>query len=174
MGMANGYSVEPAALLAIPKHMIAIAVNVIGFTAVCTISYLLLLLFAILFSGGLGSPLMIFLVPVGSMALSLFWSIFFLAPATMTAEFLCRRGRELGLLLQIPISSALLFILAYGASALAQLFRSQPFDPLIATASAATSWLLLAVPLGIYWWTLKSCDGVIFLATKLWKMLVNA
>ena len=72
------------------KQAAAVLVGVAALVLACTGAYLVLLLVAVVTNTGLGSPLLLVLVPVGSALLATFYAIIILAPVTWLAEWLCR------------------------------------------------------------------------------------
>lgn len=150
------------------KHGLASFVVVAGFTLACTIlctvAYCALLLVAIIGNKGLGSPLMPILVPVGSFVASFVASaictLAFLAPSTAFAEWACGSGVPRRVALQIPTACAAMFVELLTVCAIFAAVAPTGSNSTGCLAGAALLFAILAVPLGVYWWTLKSADGV--------------
>jgi len=150
------------------KHGLASFVVVAGFTfactVVCTVAYFALLLAAIVGNKGLGSPLLPILVPVGSFvasfAASAVCTLAFLAPSTAFAEWACGSGTLRRVALQIPTACAAMFAELLTACAIFAAVAPTGSNATGCLAGAALLFAILAVPLGVYWWTLKSADGV--------------
>jgi hypothetical protein len=74
-------------VFSVSKHLVAGAVDVVGFTVLCSAVYLLLLVIALFKDEGIGSPLLLILVPLGSFAVSLACVVFFLFPAFLRCRY---------------------------------------------------------------------------------------
>lgn len=135
----------------VSKHAFATIIVAAGITILCMAVYVGLLIVAIVMNEGLGGPLTPIVLPIMAIALSLLVAVLGFAPATMIAERLCGSATPLRIALQIPVSCAVLF---------AELLALHAFD----VGEASVGFLLLAIPLGAYWWTLKSAEGVRALA----------
>lgn len=138
-------------LLSVARHATACCITVVASTLSATLAYLALLLIAIIGNYGLGSPALIVIVPVVSFASSLVLSILFLMPVTAAAERLFPSPSIRNVLLQVPFTVIMLFMLCWIT------FVSIGWGTRLAYAGAAT--LVLALPMGVYWWTLKGYDA---------------
>lgn len=143
------------------RHGIACAVSIGLFTGVLTGAYFLVLLFAILFGGGTGSPLLIVLVPLCTFLLSTTYSFFFLLPATALTEWLLPGTSLKNLLLQVPLTILMLYLVCFvgGVSLGAELQQ--------AAGGGFVIVFILALPLGLYWWILKGVDAGLWPARRL-------
>ena len=130
-----------------------------------TIIYVILLLIAILFNQGIGSPLV---YPAGVImifvtTISICWGVF--APASAIGAIACALFK-LPRLAAIPIVTAAAFGLSY--------FMYWGYIELVTTHSMPPAMLivknfviLLSVPLGIYWWITEG-PGAIFDTCRRW------
>ncbi|MCW8129974.1 MAG: hypothetical protein KIS92_06430 [Planctomycetota bacterium] len=155
------------------KHLCAFAALAAAMSLACGVLYFALLAFAILFGGGLGGPLALpfMMLSGGLAAVAGCCAAFF--PATACAEFF-RRRLALPWFCEMPLASVLSL---FAALAIAQCFAA-------GTSTAAfvghvfAWWLVLAVPLGFYWWTTQAVDALLrvcgFVPRMLARRLVQA
>lgn len=127
--------------------------TIIAGCAIWTITYRALLLWAVASNGGLGGPLAypggLLAVAAAAACLLLFF------PATTLAEWICRT-RALPILVQIPVSVAVLAVLCILAGIAAQVFRNSiPFGLTVTRFSAGLFGLSL-LPAGFYWWIARA------------------
>lgn len=133
------------------RHGVASIATIVAACAIWTITYVALLLCAVASNGGLGGPLA---YPGGLLVVAVIAAagcllLFF--PATALAEWICRR-RALPILVQIPVSVAVLAVLCILAGIAVQVFRNSiPFGLSVTRFSAGLFGLSL-LPVGFYWW----------------------
>lgn len=149
------------------KHLLAIAVSVAAFTLFCTGLYLLMLLLALVTGSGLGSPALPVLVPLGSLMLSVLYSVLILLPVTMLTEWICRIRMGWPWWYQIPISFVGMIFALFAVQLVIALASGNPVGGAVGLTALLT--VLLAVPLGLYWWSLQFMNGSYYLATRLFK-----
>jgi hypothetical protein len=132
-------------------------------------SYIALLLWAVLTDSGVGGPLaypaglLFFFVAITAASLILFF------PCTAFAEWIARR-RGLPIFAQIPLSVILLALLCLAAAAGASIIGSQPgFGDLL--AGFGVLFLSLLLPFGLYWWVAQSLPLFLALLKRLRAML---
>lgn len=133
------------------RHGVASVATIVAACAIWTITYVALLLWAAASNGGLGGP---FAYPGGLLVVAVTAAVACLVlffPATALAEWICRR-RALPILVQIPVSVALLATLCILAGFAFQVFRNSiPFG-LSVTSFGAGLFGLSLLPVGFYWW----------------------
>ncbi len=154
------------------RHLVASLVSVVAPVILWGIAYLVLLLIAIFNNTGLGGPL----------ALP-FWAVFFLIagaisttlllfPSVLIAETATRHLGKWRHLAQIPVSTLALAGLIHLASQLAHLRPGYSESSFLFWADYP--WILflaLAIPLGIYWWTMKAVQTGLFIPAAVFKWL---
>jgi hypothetical protein len=150
---ARSRGTNTAATLAgfVLRHGVASLATVVAACAIWTVTYLVLLLWAIAANGGLGGPLA---YPGGLLVVALaagLASLFLFFPATALAELACRR-KALPILAQIPISVALLAALCVLAAFAIEAFRDPPATAPVVARLCAWAFGLSLVPIGFYWW----------------------
>lgn len=136
------------------RHLLALCVVVAAPCVLFTILYFVLLLWAIVFGGGIGSPIA---YPIGLMvifigAFGVGSMLFF--PSTVFAEWIVKK-RNLPVLAQIPITVGSVGMLCLLVSAIATANSSAP-SLRSAFVGFATLFGILLLPLGLYWWTAQS------------------
>lgn len=141
------------------RHAVASLVTIAAACAIWTVAYVALLLWAIVSNSGLGGPLaypggLLFAAVTAAVACLLF---FF--PATACAELICRR-RALPILMQIPVSVAVLAALCFLVGVITR--ASTAAIPFGASVSGFTTWLFLLslLPIGLYWWIVQAAPLV--------------
>ncbi len=131
------------------RHLLALGATVAAASALWTLTYFALLLWAIVSGAGLGSPasypLGLLVVLVGSTALA----VTLLLPSTAFAEVLVRRLR-LPFLVEIPISVSVLALLCLAVASITSTIGSS-WSLRGVTIGFGGLFLALLVPLGLYW-----------------------
>lgn len=132
------------------RHFCALLVTVAASCLLWTIAYLALLLWAVFTGGGIGGPLA---YPAGLLfffAATTVSCLVLLLPSTALAERFAKR-RAFPILVQIPVSVAILALLCFPVVAIATAAGVQPSLHNLPVGSG----ILFAVhllPLGLYWW----------------------
>ncbi len=158
------------ALHHVGKHLIATGVFAVVGMLVSIVAYFVLFVVAVVTNQELGGPLTIVFLPVVAFLIALVIAAFCFYPATAIAEWLCAK-KKWNLFAQIPISSSLLFLEMIFIVIFSPFENGNDFSTAKTIESAFIGFLLLAIPLGFYWWTLKSIDGVrIFLSTLVYLL----
>jgi hypothetical protein len=147
------------------RHAAATGILVGGVVAFAAASYFALLGWAMLVGEPLGGPFALpFMVLVGLIAgVSSTVLVFF--PAAALAEWIGAK-RNLSVAAQIPIATGLMGAFVLLASVAVGLSRG------LTLASAASIggliFVLLVVPLGVYWWAMRSSDWLVQSAIR-WR-----
>lgn len=151
------------------KHACALAALSLGLILSAFAAYFVLLAIAIVFDLGLGGPLALpFMMVSGGIAAIAGTCVAFF-PATAIAEHL-RRHLHLPWICEIPMASALSMIAAF-AIALHFSKCSCTFDFAL---TVFVWWLVLALPLGFYWWTMQASDVLMRTGLRAASILVRA
>ena len=137
------------------RHGLALLAVVVMASAIWTATYIALILWAVIANTDLGGPLT---YPVGLLAVMLaaaLASLVLFCPATVLAEWACRR-RRLPILVQIPVSVALLAPLCALAAGAFHLLRDP--DASFGSFVRLTAWLFAfsLIPIGVYWWVAQT------------------
>lgn len=137
------------------RHGVASLATIVAACVIWTVTYVALLLWAMVSDGGLGGPLaypagLVFVALAASVACLL---LFF--PATASAEWICQ-SRRLPVLAQIPVSVAVLAALCLAVGILAG--TSTAAVPFGKSAGGFSGWLfaLSLLPVGFYWWVAQA------------------
>ena len=136
------------------RHFLALAVTVAAACVVWTVTYFALLLWAVFTDSGIGGPLaypaglLFFFVATTAASLVL------LLPSTALAEWFARR-RGYPILAQIPVSVVVLSLLCLVTVSIASAVGSRPTLHGVSVGFGVL-FLVLLVPLGLYWWAAQS------------------
>ena len=147
------------------RHFFATAVTVAAACVVWTVTYFALLLWAVFTGGGIGGPLaypaglLFFLVAATVISLLL------LFPSTALAEWFVRR-RGFPILAQIPVSVFALALLCLASVGIAWVVGSKPTFHRV-SAGFGGLFVVLLLPLGLYWWTAQSVPLLLSLIHRL-------
>jgi len=151
------------------EHTLAASVVIVGAFAISIISYLGLLLWAIVTDAPLGGPLalpfMILLALLGSL-LSIGFVLF---PITLFSHWLCASILEKPTFVQIPVATGLLIIELLVIALVCALTGDHEISTSLLLGFCAA--LILLVPLGAYWWTLQITDWIIANLSLIWIRL---
>ncbi len=140
------------------RHLLVVPFAIVVGCLLWTITYFVLLIVAVVFGGGIGSPLAF---PGGIIAIVLMcavfgWGIF--APASAVGFVFCQ-------LLKLPRLAAIpvVYLSGFGLCYLLYLI----FVESLTTHSMPSVWtvlenftLYLSIPLGIYWWLTEGASGM--------------
>jgi hypothetical protein len=147
------------------QHLLALSVTVAAACAAWTILYFALLLWALLTNGGIGSPLA---YPAGLLFVALataVTSFVLLLPSTALAAWIAHRSR-LPIFAQIPLSVGALALLSKIAVGIASRMGAMPAlngTPI----SFGVLFLVLLLPLGVYWFAMQSVPLLLSLLRRL-------
>lgn len=141
------------------RHGVASFATIGAACVIWTVTYLSLLLWAIVSNSGLGGPLA---YPGGLLLMAVLAAVACLVlffPATLSAELICRR-RALPVLMQIPVSVAVLGALCFLVGIIIR--ASTAAIPFGASAGGFILWLFLLslLPIGFYWWIAQAAPLV--------------
>ncbi|MDP4626194.1 MAG: hypothetical protein NWT08_13785 [Akkermansiaceae bacterium] len=140
------------------RHFLAVCLAIVIGCVIWTVGYFLLLVFAICFNEGLGSPLT---YPAGLLGIGLVcsvigWGIF--TPAAGLGRIFCRLT-QWPLLTAIPVVFTSALLLSY--------CFYQIFIAAVTTSTMPSVWLVLknftlflSVPLGAYWWLTEGTSAL--------------
>jgi hypothetical protein len=140
-------------------------VTVVVACVVWTVTYFALLLWAAFIGGGIGGPLA---YPAGLLfffVATTATSLFLLLPSTALAEWFTQR-RGFPILAQIPVSVAVLALLCLIAVSIVSAAGSQPTFHGVSVGFGIL-FLVLLVPLGIYWWGAQSAPLLLSLLGRI-------
>jgi hypothetical protein len=158
-------AIRPAIRFA-AKHAVASAVVTAGIVTLTAVSYIALLAWAALTGGGLGGPLALPFLVLFAFVAAIAAAALILFPATALAEWICAR-REMGVGWQIPVSVACMAACVVAAAGVMSALRG---TSLHGTASAAgILFVVLLVPLGVYWWSMQSTDWLLRHGERWWR-----
>ncbi|MBZ0111370.1 MAG: hypothetical protein K8J08_02810 [Thermoanaerobaculia bacterium] len=149
------------------RHLVAASATV-GVATLCgLLAYVALLLVAIIFDGGLGGPF----APVGLAVMSGAFAAISVAvvlfPLTAITEWLCGRRFGWGVFSEIPVSTVLLFPFVLLALGVGDVAFGYGFSALDFLRWGIVGTVVLAVPLGLYWWLLKAAQFFYSFAARL-------
>jgi hypothetical protein len=125
--------------------------------------YLVLLLWAAISDGGVGSPIVFPFLVLLALALGTGLGLVVFLPTTLISEWICRRY-EWYFLYEIPIASFVLVLGLVTVSGVIALMRSWSIGVTLWFAAAMS--LVLLFPLGVYWWCLQSTAWILGLAER--------
>lgn len=140
------------------RHFLAVCIAIIIGCVVWTVGYFGLLLYAICFNEGLGSPLTYpaGLLGIGFICSFVGWGIF--TPASGLGRIFCWLT-QLPLLAAIPVVALSAFAFSYLISALVPLsFLDEPVPSAWVTLKYFI--LCLSIPLAIYWWLTEGINAL--------------
>jgi hypothetical protein len=148
------------------KHAVASAFLVAGIVTLTASVYVALLMWAAVTGGGLGGPLTLPFLLLFAFVGSVVSAAFILMPTTAFTEWVCKK-RHLPLALQIPVSIACLAASLLAGAPLIAMIRNASVS--FALTRAGIVFLLLLIPLGVYWWSMQSADWVLRRLGQWWS-----
>jgi hypothetical protein len=154
------------------RHFVASIMSITVPAAIWIITYFVLFIIALVTNSGLGGLAALPFWTVVIYVISVLYTAILLFPSAFLAEAIARVFGKWQLVAQIPISISVLFILVH---ALRLLVHRHPDCSEIeilhwANYPLAVS-LILTIPLGIYWWTLKFVQAGFTLPVILYRRL---
>ena len=153
------------------RHASATGVLAAVLALTAGVSYVALLLIAIVTNQGLGGPLALpFMVLCGAVAGVLLGPLLLL-PVTAITEWLCRRPGMLRLAAQIPLSTILASLVIVGLSVEAA--RRGGLDLLEGAVLVLVSLAVGLFALGVYWWVLRLFDLLTWPVRRLGGLLTR-
>jgi hypothetical protein len=147
------------------RHFLALLALVIAACVMWTVIYAALLLWAMVWGGGIGGPLA---YPAGLLIVavaSTLAAFILLLPSTALAELLTRR-LKLPILAQIPISAAFLALLCMVGAGVVQAVPLQDATPKGFFTVFGLAFAIHLLPLCLYWWVAQS--GPLMLSIIRW------
>lgn len=154
------------------RHFFASVVSVAIPVIFVTIVYFALLVVAVISNSGLGSPVALPFWVAVSFLTSIFYTAFLLFPSVVIAETISLPFGKWRHIAQVPISTLVLALLVFALTFIASLtLNHTAFNVRQWVNYSLMAMLVLAVPLGIYWWTMKLVQLVMSLPGTLLKQL---
>lgn len=148
------------------RHLIASLVSVGLPVALVTIAYFVLLVIAILTDTGLGSPVALPLWVLLTLVVSLGYTSLLLFPAVAVAEVVSRAFGKWQHVVQVPLSTVFLALFAVLLMAVIGLINQPHLSLKQWFNYSVLAFLVMTVPLGIYWWTMKFTQAIMFVVTS--------
>lgn len=157
------------------RHFVASVVSLVAPIVLLVFAYFVLFLIAIFTNSGLGSPIALPLWAILIFAISTIYTAILLFPSVLIAEATAHILGKWQHIIQIPISTLVLAILTYIASLVARLLPNYAETIILHWAdNPFVVFLVLAIPLGVYWWTMKAVQIGISFPVVLFKRLRKA
>lgn len=148
------------------RHIIASLVSICFPVAVVTIAYFVLLVIAILTDAGLGSPVALPLWALLTLVVSFSYTSLLLLPAVAIAEVVSRTFGKWQHVAQVPLSAVFLALFAVLWMVIISLINQPHLSLKQWFNYSVLVFLVMTLPLGIYWWTMKFTQAVIFVMTS--------
>jgi hypothetical protein len=149
------------------RHVFASVVSIVWPPIAIVIGYVLLLLLALVTHSGMGSPIALPLWAFFALLTSIMATVTLLFPATSIAELITHRMGKSRHLIQIPLSTLILALIIMLLSAVVSLVRKTQNETYDWLAVATIVFLVLAIPLGVYWWAMKMAQAAVFVILRL-------
>lgn len=138
------------------RHSVASVVSITVPVALVIVTYCVLFVIAIITNSDLGSPFSLPLWVVFIFVISVLYTAILLLPSALIAEAIARVFGKWQHVAQIPISTFDLFLLVYALSLMVRQRPDYPDMNILHWANyPLVVFLILTIPLGIYWWTMK-------------------
>jgi len=138
------------------RHLVASAISVIAPMVIVVITYIVLLGISIFISSSSGISITLLLWPVFTFIVSIIYTAILLFPSVLIAEITSRIFGKWQRIAQIPVSCLFLILFIYGLCLLAHYYPNYSAITILHWADYPfILFLALAIPLGIYWWTIK-------------------
>ena len=148
------------------KHAIAGAAVTAAIAAFSAASYFALLAWAVLAGEPLGGPLAFPFMVLASLIASVVSVCVVLLPVTAVTDWMCRK-RRIRLPWQIPIATVLMGSWLVALLVATTVTRG---TPIVASATfGGLAFLVLLLPLGLYWWTMQSADWIVGATVRWWE-----
>jgi hypothetical protein len=154
------------------RHFVASVVSIVTPVIVWFIAYFVLFLVALFTNSTLGGPIALPGLAVLIFVTSVIYTSIFLFPSVSIAEITSRNLGRWQHIAQIPISTLALFVLIYISSQVARHLPIYNETHLLSWAeSPFIVFLILAIPLGLYWWTMKAVQAGLSIPVGLFKRM---
>lgn len=147
------------------KHAVASGVVVTAVVVFAAASYFALLAWAMLVGEPLGGPLAFPFLVLFAMVASVASVGAVLLPVTALTDWICF-GRHVRLLWQIPRATALMGLWLLMVAVIAAVVRGAAVGS--TAVFAGIVFLVLLIPLGMYWWSVQSTDWILAIAMRWW------
>jgi hypothetical protein len=138
------------------RHLIASIVSIAIPVVVVFITYFLLLLIALVTNSGLGGPIALSFWMIFFFIVSTLYTAILLFPSVLIAEISARVFGKWQHVAQVPISTLVLLLIVFVLSFAARNTPNYSEAILLHWANyPLVTFLVLSIPLGLYWWTMK-------------------
>lgn len=148
------------------RHLIASLVSVGLPVAVVTVTYFVLLVIAILTDTGVGGPLALPFWVLLTLVVSLGYTSLLLFPVVAVAEIVSRAFGRWQHVAQVPLSTVFLALFAVLLMAVISLINQPHLSLKQWFNYSVLAFLVMTAPLGIYWWTMKFTQAILFAVTS--------
>ncbi len=157
------------------RHFVASVTSVVIPTVLLVVVYFVLLIIAIFTGTGLGSPISLPLWVAFVFVISTIYTAILLFPSALMAEAISSAFGKWQHIAQIPISMLVLVALILAASFTLRLYPDySEIGFLHLVDNPIVTFIILLIPLGIYWWTMKIVQTGISIPTAFLKSLGEA
>ena len=148
------------------KHAVAAGIVIAGIAGFTAASYFALLAWAVLMGEPLGGPLAFPFAVLFAVVASVVAIGAVLLPVTAFAEWICQR-RGVRVWWQIPVATAVMGIWLLTMAVMTAALRAASVGS--TAVPAGIVFLILLVPLGIYWWSMQSADWILRVVSA-WRL----
>lgn len=155
----------------IGRHLLASLISVALPVVLVIITYLILFVVAVFTNSGLGSPVALPLWAIFTFVGSIVYTVILLFPAVALAETISQPLGKWQHIAQIPLSTLFLALLVGGLVALIGIVNQSHLSLNQWLNCSFVAFLVLAIPLGIYWWTMKFTQTILFVITTAIKWI---
>lgn len=156
------------------RHFVASIVSVVAPVVLLVITYVVLFVIAIITNSSLGSPIALPLWIAIIAVISVLYTAILLFPTALLAEAIARFFGKWQHIAQIPISTLVLLVLVYALSLIVRLHPNySEIDILHWANHPLVIFLILTIPLGFYWWTMKIVQTGVTLPIVLFRKLIK-
>ena len=157
------------------RHLIASLVSIAVPVIILLIAYFVLYIIAIFTNSGLGSPIALPLWMIFVIVVSVLYTALLLFPSTFIAEIMSRSFGKWQHIAQIPLSTLVLLAFVYALSLMVRILPNYLELNILHWANyPLVVFLILTIPLGIYWWTMKAIQTGVSIPMILFRKLTKS